>query len=294
MENGMTKLLIAMCAIWATAAFGQTVPPPCGEKGVPDNVPCYDAKSGKVIHTNTPGFVPHQEINPLPPSAEPVTAPTVAPAKVTPDNTVPHHIEFPSPPATPQSWSYENNASCFHDRGTVQCFETSTLQRYASNREVFEAQFQAGQVVGEAIGALIRAWMERRRKVDLERKDIKQQISTYYNATFDLNDELMHQEDTLITDYTRLEQLDPTRRTLYEQGAKNSAAFNSVLVTVRPKMGEGLPVILKAKDVKYLRKSLEQAKGIYDLTFNGAKKEYVYSQLMQGLLAYYEHQQNTH
>src|SRR5579863_1340274 len=85
----MKTCLISVSLLIAVSGFGQSVPPPCGEKGVPNNAPCYDAKSGKVIHTDSPPFVPHQDIKPLPPPAEPVTIPATQPTKTT----VPHGAE---------------------------------------------------------------------------------------------------------------------------------------------------------------------------------------------------------
>jgi len=282
----MRGCLVAISFLFAVSVFGQTVPPPCGEKGVPDNVPCYDAKSGKVIHTETPANVPHQDIPLQPPPAEPVVVPKLQPAKVAPTVTV--------PPQVPQNWSYQSDASCYHDGDTVQCCDVATLQRYASSRVQFEAQFQAGQVVGEAIGALlVRAWMQHRLKVDLERKDIRQQISTYYNASYELNDEVMHDQDALVVAYTSLAQLDPSRRTLYEQAAKDSASLNPRLAMLRPTAEKNLPGILAAKDLKFLRKNLDLAKQVYNLTLDGAKREYVYAQLMQALVGYYEHQRSA-
>ena len=281
----MKKFVIAIWFLSAVPAFGQSVPPPCGQKGVPDNVPCYDAKSGKVIHTESPPFVPHQDIKPLPPPAEPLVVPKIQPAIVTPPDT--------GAPRIPQDWSYQGNDSCYHDGSTVQCLETSKLQGYVSSRERFEAQYQSGQVIGRAIGALVRVWMEHRRKIDLERKDIRQQISTYYNAALELNDEVMQEQDTLIVTYTRLARLDPGRRTIYEQGEKDSAKLISVLARMRPTLGTNLPGILAARDLKYLRGNLDVAKKIYNVTLDGGRKEYVYSQLMQALVGYYEFQQKT-
>lgn len=191
-----------------------------------------------------------------------------------------------------QFWSYQSSGSCFHNGSAVQCFQVGTLQGYASNRQQFEAQFQNGQIIGEEIGILIRAWMEHRQQINLERKDIRQQISTYYNSTFELNDEVMRDQDALMTDYTQLSQLDPVRRPIYEQAEKDCAAFNSRLAMLRPTTEKNLPGILAAKDMKYLRQNLDLAKNFYNLTLEGTKKEYVYSQLMQALVGYYEQHQH--
>ena len=37
-------------------------PPLCGDKETPNNVPCFDTKSGKPIHTDSPNFVPSQPL----------------------------------------------------------------------------------------------------------------------------------------------------------------------------------------------------------------------------------------
>jgi hypothetical protein len=190
-------------------------------------------------------------------------------------------------------WSYRGSASCYHSGTAVQCLEAATLQRYVSSREQFQAQFQAGYVAGEVIGALIRAWIEHRHKIDLERKNIRQQISAYYQATFELNDEVMQGQDALVAAYTRLAQLDPSRRSIYEQGAKDSTAFRSRLAMFRPTSEKNLPKIVAAKDLKYLQENLELAKKFYSLTLDGGKREFVYSELMRGLVGYYENQQNA-
>jgi hypothetical protein len=269
------------------------VPIPCGEK--PDNVPvpCFDAKGA--IHTPPPAQLPHQDITPLPPPSAPIVITKIeAPKSVAPSP--PPLIPRPAPPDTsvPQAfWSYQRDASCYHDGGSAtQCFPISTLEQYASSRRQFEAQFQTGQVAGEAIGVLVRAWLEHRRKVNLERNDVRQQIIAYYNATFELNDEVMHEVQTVITTYTRLAKLAPAREATYEQAAEDSAKFNSRLAMLRPTSEKNLRGILAAKDINYLGRNLELAKSFYNLTFEGTKKEYVFSQLIQGLIGHYEFQQD--
>src|ERR1035438_2934603 len=79
-----------------------------------------------------------------------------------------------APLATAQTWSYQGNTSCYSYGGNTQCYGTGTLQRYATNREHFESQFRAGQAVGEGVGLLLRAWIERRGQLELERKDTRQ------------------------------------------------------------------------------------------------------------------------
>jgi hypothetical protein len=293
----LRKFLIVISLLSAVSALAQTVPPPCGEKGVPDNVPCYDAKSGNVIHTQSPGFVPHQDLQPLPPPAPPIVVPkpqappvpVVVPATVFPRIT--------PPPANAsqvsQNWSYQGTASCYHDGDSVQCFDAGRLQSYATSQQQFDAQFQAGEVVGSAIGALIRTWIAHRQRIALERKDIQGQISAYYDATFDLTDEVASDQRTLVAVFSHLAQFDPTRTKIYDQGANYAAASASRFATMRPMGEKMLPGILATKKLKYLQGSLGEAGKSYNVALDGAKKDYVYSQLMQGLLGYYEHQRDA-
>src|SRR6266849_3165302 len=76
---------------YAQSAGAPPPPAPCGQKGVPDNVPCL--KDGKLINTNSPVTVPHTPLTPggvpnIPApgdnDSQTVTAPKLTPPKITP------------------------------------------------------------------------------------------------------------------------------------------------------------------------------------------------------------------
>lgn len=296
--------VFAVCFITVTG-LAQTLPlpppPPCGLPHLPANVICWDQKSGKLLHTDAPPLIPIIPRAPMPPvDTKPVTIPKFKPYVPPPV----HKTEIPPPnwnePPEPQDsttvnsegWSYQGNTSCYHDGGTLQCFSTGALQSYATSQAEFEASFQAGEAVGGTIGLLIRAWIAHHHRIVQERKNIRQQIRAYYSASFDQNDEVMQDQDTLVADFTRLAQLDPRRRDIYEQGVKNATAIKANLAAFRPTTERNLRGIMAAKNLKYLRQNLGVAKKFYNLTENAAEKEGVYSQLIHGLAGYYEHQQN--
>lgn len=100
-------------------------------------------------------------------------------------------------------------------------------------------------------------------------------------------------QGNLVSDFTRLGELDPIRRSIYERGVANAAAFKAELALVRPTTEKTLPGILAAKNMKCLRRNLSLAEKFYRLTSNTAEMEDVYSQLIHGLTIYCEHQQNA-
>jgi hypothetical protein len=113
---------------------------PCGTAGVPANVPCLEAKTGKVVNTNTPSQVPHQPPPQIPAPATPeATSPTIpAPVTTLHSPTVPP----PSAQMTPQS-SESNQPS------------VPTIQPNPESTETGQGTYLAGQELGQAIGARI-------------------------------------------------------------------------------------------------------------------------------------------
>jgi hypothetical protein len=192
-----------------------------------------------------------------------------------------------------QTWSYQGSSSCFHTGNNVQCFESGTLRSYATNREQFDSAYRNGQVMGQGIGLLIQAWMAHRRQLELERKNAREQISTYYHATYELNDEVMHYEDVLVSSFNRLAQLDPPRRAMYEDAARGAQELSARLAQMRPMTEKNLPGILGAKDIKFLNSNLELSRNFYNQATEAAKKEYVFSQFLGAYTGYLEFRQNA-
>jgi hypothetical protein len=196
--------------------------------------------------------------------------------------------------ASPTAWKYRGNTACYSYGGTEQCIERGTLQRYVSGgQQQFETSFAAGQAAGEVIGGLIRIWVEHHQQVNLERKDQRQQIREYYDAAFQAADNDIQQQYALIDVYERLAKLDPPRAALYEQAADGCRSHSSLLKKFRPMTERNLPGILAAKDSKYLRNATEVAQKFYNLTAEGAKHDFVFHQLMEGWVGFFESQQNA-
>ena len=135
--------------------------------------------------------------------------------------------------------------------------------------------------------------MAHRHQLELERKDIREQITDYYQATFQLNDEISGYEKVLISSYDRLANLDPPRRSLYEEAERSAEVVTSHLAQMKPMTEKNLPGILAAKDMQYLKNSLELSKKFYNLSLEVSKKQYVYSQLISGYVGHLEQGQET-
>src|SRR5271166_6404468 len=136
--------------------------------------------------------------------------------------------------ASSVAWRYRGSSACYSYGSTEQCIEQGTLQRYVSGgQQQFEANFAAGEAVGEVIGGLLRMWLEHHRQVNLERKDLRQQIREYYDAAFRAADDGIRQEYALIDVYERLARLDPPRAPLYEKAADGCRTLSSTLKKFR-------------------------------------------------------------
>ena len=195
--------------------------------------------------------------------------------------------------AAAQTWTYQGNSSCFHNGDNKQCFENGTLQRYATSTEQFEAGYRTGQELGQGIGLLIQAWMAHRRQLNLEREDIRGQITAYYHATYDLDDEISGYEEAMISAYNRLQSLDPPRRSMYEEAERSAETLVAHLGHMRPMTEKNLPGILAAKDVKFLQSNLELSQRFYNQAVEASKKEYVFSQLISAYAGSLESSQSA-
>lgn len=192
------------------------------------------------------------------------------------------------------AWTYRGSSACYSYGNTEQCVDQGSLQRYVSGgQQQFDAYFAAGQAAGEVIGGLIRIWLERRQQMNLERKDLRQQIRQYYDGAFQAADDEIRQQYELIDVYERLARLDPTRAALYEQAADGCRTLSSTLKKFRPMTEQNLPTILAAKDLKYLRNAADLAQKYYNLTAEGAKRNFVFDQLMEGWAGFFESQRST-
>jgi hypothetical protein len=56
---------------------------------------------------------------------------------------------------------------------------------------------------------------------------------------------------------------------------------------------QNLPGILAAKDLRYLRSAADLAQKFYNLNAEGAKRSFVFDQLMEGWAGFFESQQSA-
>lgn len=196
--------------------------------------------------------------------------------------------------APPVAWRYHGSSACYSYGSTEQCIDQGALQQYVSRgQQQFDASFAAGQAAGQVIGILIRKWSEHRQQVNLERKDLRQQIREYYDVAFQAADDDLRQQYALIDVYERLAKLDPPRAALYEHAADGCRTHSSLLKKFRPMTEQNLPGILAAKDLKYLHNASETANKLYNLFAEGAKRNFVFDQLMEGWAGFFESQRST-
>lgn len=191
-------------------------------------------------------------------------------------------------------WTYQGNEAYYHEGDTTQGFDVRTLQSYATSQAQFQESYQLGEGIGKTVGALVRVWVAHHQGGVLERKNLRQQISACYSATFDLMDQQTRERNGLIADYIRLGQLDAAHRSIYEQRATQATASNSRFAALRADEEQMLPRILAEKKDKDLRKSLAVAESVYGVTRSAGEKEYVYSQFMHGLVGYFAYRQMAH
>jgi len=187
---------------------------------------------------------------------------------------------FLSPFAASQTWTFQGSSSCFHSGTDVQCFEIATVQRYATNREQLEAAITNGQETTQDIDVLIHAWIAHRRHLEIERGDIREQITEYYHATYDLNDEISGYDNAELSALNRLIYLDPSRSALYEQSKVSTEKVLSDSANLKPTLEKGLPVMLAAKDMKFLRSCLERSQSFYNRLLDISKKQYVFTEFI--------------
>jgi hypothetical protein len=196
--------------------------------------------------------------------------------------------------ASSSAWRYRGSSACYSYGSTEQCVDKGTLQRSVSGgQQQFEAYYAAGQAGGQIIAILIRKWSEHRQQVNLERKDLRQQIRESYDAAFRAADDGIRQQYALIDVYERLAKLDPPRAAMYEQAADGCRKLSSTLKKFRPMTEQNLPGILAAKDLKYLRNAADLSQKYLDLTTEGAKRSFVFDQLLEGWAGFFESQRST-
>lgn len=82
---------------YAQSSGAPPPPAPCGQKGVPDNIPC--TKDSKLINTNSPAVVPHTPLSPggvpnIPVPGDDNSQPVAAPKITAPKTTLPVLVPY--------------------------------------------------------------------------------------------------------------------------------------------------------------------------------------------------------
>ena len=121
-----------------------------------------------------------------------------------------------------QTWTYQGNSSCFRSGDSVQCFDQGTLQSYAADQRTFDSGYQNGQVIGQGVALLIQVLMQHHHQLEVERADLREQIKSYYEATFSLNDEITSELNQEIDSLRVLSRLDAPRSAAYEELRQSS------------------------------------------------------------------------
>ncbi len=322
----MRKLVTVPVLLWcAVSAFAQApfAPGPCAL--TPDGVPCMDAKLGLVVRFMSP--IPTQKLPPLPAPEPPIVVPEVQAPHFAPPS-VSDFSEYWSY-QTDGICDYHRGMDVQHyGASTLQDYVDNGMQsgvsyqlgdaigsvsgapvkaRGARRRGVapervdtsgmspgMAASYQLGEAIGSVSGAAIRRAVAHHRRVVWERSYIRRQISAYYDATFNLTDEVMRGQDSLATDFTRLAELDLAHRSVYERAAKMAAEDKARFATMRPAGEKMLAQILAAKKAKDLRSELGLAKKTYEAAQNGAEQEYVFLRFVGGLAGYFESEKIAH
>lgn len=283
-----TLFLLLALTLAVVAAKAQDAPPvvPCG-LGQADNIPCYDTKAGKVIHTESQMALPHQDLtNPLP-SANTSVAPVTVPK-----------IEVPSSASAGASirsvqpipyWTFGGDSAYFHDGNQTQQVDIKKLQTVVRPSQ----NFANGEVIGQGIGGLIAKWLVHRRQAKLERKDIKQQIIAYYDATLGVDQELQRNLKGIEIYSDSLVLLNPAKQHEYQELKESAITLEVAFAKLPPMLSKDRPLILAAKDMGFLRGMLTNAKHFYSILLAADQKEYAVWQVTGVMVSYYKWQQ-TH
>jgi hypothetical protein len=195
--------------------------------------------------------------------------------------------------AAAQTWTYQGTSSCFHYGSNVQCFENGTIKQYATSQDQLDAAFKSGQETGQGVGMLIRAWMAHRRHLELERKDVREQITEYHRATYDVNDEISGYDNAELSALNQLIRLDPFNSASYEQSKASTEKVLLNSANLKPTLEKGLPIILAAKDMKFLKGCLERSQAFYNQLLEISKKQYVFTEFLTAYAESLEANQNS-
>ena len=187
MRCRLKRLIGILLLILPVPAWTQQSPPPpapCGEKGVPYTVPCYDVKSGKLLHTNSPPFVPSEPLTEHQKAILNGTAPNPQP----PATPAPGSLS-PQPPASKAPGVTTTSTPVFQPRPETTTDVPGTTSRH--DRESEDAEWariraekqreaQAGAVLGSAIGLGIgNAIYNRRLKHEIDKACFEKHVKAW-------------------------------------------------------------------------------------------------------------------
>jgi uncharacterized protein len=194
--------------------------------------------------------------------------------------------------AVAQNWSYRGSSICYDfGAGSTQCYASGTIQEAVSNRDEFNAQFQAGWAAGEGIGNLVNGllgvWAQHRARIQAERSDLRTQLQTYQTAISDLLEELVRQQQTLVAIWPRWVKYTQQERDAESQ-IEQFARWASQFERTKTESEKNTSVIAGAKDLKFLRQSVEVQKRFHDTLYKQASQGYVFTEIASAVVGYYE------
>lgn len=257
---------------------------PCG-LGQANNIPCYDTKTGQVIHTDSQMALPHEALtNPLPSengTTKPVTVPKIAMPPSASEG-----ASSPSAQPTPY-WTFGGDSAYYHDGSQTQQVKIKSLQTVVQPSQ----NFANGEAIGQGIGGLIAKWLVHRRRVKLERKNTKQQILAYYTATVNLDEELLRNLKGIEENSDALLSLRLPKQNKYQQLKASTITLETTVAKLPLLLDKDRPMVLAAKDRGFLRHMLTNAKNFYTFSLTADQKEYAVWQVTGVMVSYYKWKQ---
>ena len=144
----MYKNILLLVLFVSLSHAQQNPPPPCGLKGLPENVPCWDEKSGKIIHTESANPVPSTPLTERQKALLNGTAPEPKPVEI-PKFKVPKN----KPSEERQQVHFPNAPQQVPEPAPV--YVKPPVQETDPNVERQGQNYQTGYTIGRGLGAAI-------------------------------------------------------------------------------------------------------------------------------------------
>jgi hypothetical protein len=197
-----------------------------------------------------------------------------------------------------QSWSYHGSSICYDSgAGATQCYASGIIEQYLNSRDGTNAQFEAGRAVGESASNLITAilsrWSEHRKRVEAERTDLRAQLRAYQAASAELLDELMRQQENLISSWPKFAKYSGSDPSKTEERIRLFREWSSEFAKQKRDSEKNTAIIAAAKDTRFLRENVGVYKRNYETLYRMASGGYVFSEFVEAMVGYYESQESA-